>query len=131
LIVFVCEHGSAKSLIAASFCERLAKQRGVAVRAVSRGTSPDASVPDAVVEALHEDGFDVAAFEPRALSDADVSTAACVIAIGIDLGYATARAGTRLERWDDIPPVSSSYRDARRVIVSRLRSLLRSLERRA
>lgn len=52
LIVFVCEHGSAKSLVAASFFERMAKERGIVVRAVSRGTAPDASVPAAVVEAL-------------------------------------------------------------------------------
>jgi len=39
LIVFVCEHGSAKSLAAASFFERLAKERGMAIRAVSRGTA--------------------------------------------------------------------------------------------
>ena len=61
LVVFVCEHGSAKSLVAASFFERMAKERGIAVRAVSRGTAPDTSVPATVVEALRTDGFDVAA----------------------------------------------------------------------
>jgi chromate transporter len=40
LVVFVCEHGSAKSLVAASFFERLAKERGMPVRAISRGTFP-------------------------------------------------------------------------------------------
>ena len=35
-VVFVCEHGSAKSLVAASLFDRMAKERGVAVRAVSR-----------------------------------------------------------------------------------------------
>jgi DNA-binding beta-propeller fold protein YncE len=32
LAVFVCEHGSAKSLVAASFFERMAKERGIAAR---------------------------------------------------------------------------------------------------
>jgi protein-tyrosine-phosphatase len=128
LIVFVCEHGSAKSLMAALFCERLAKDRGLAVRAVSRATVPDAIVPPSVVESLRGDGFDVASFEPRALSAGDLRTAAWVVAIGVDVGDGKARAGSRLERWDDIPPLSESYPMARQAIVSRLASLLRRLE---
>jgi arsenate reductase len=128
LIVFVCEHGSAKSLVAALFLERLAKERGLSLRGVSRGTSPDVSVPAVVLEGLREDGFDAAAFRPRALEDADVLTAARVVAIGVDIGDGKPRTGTRLERWDDIPPLSESYPKARNVIVSRLTSLLRRLE---
>ena len=128
VIVFVCEHGSAKSLVAALFCERMAKARGMAVRAISRAASPDACVPAGVVESLRHDGFDVASFEPRALSDADLRTAARVVAIGLDIGDGTARAGSRLERWDDVPPLSESYPKAREAIVSRLTSLLRRLE---
>ena len=129
LIVFVCEHGSAKSLIAASFCERMAKERGMAVRAVSRGTAPDDSVPVAVIEALHEDGFDVAAFRPEPLRDADVAGAACVVAIGVDIGAWKAAAGTRLERWVDIPPLSEGYPGARDAIVERLDALLPRVDR--
>jgi len=128
LVVFVCEHGSAKSLVAASFFDRMAKDRGTAVRAVSRGTSPDVSVPAAVVQALREDGFDVAAFKPQILSGADVTAAARVVAIGVDIGEAKALAGSRLERWDDIPPFSESYPKARKIMVARLSSLLRRLE---
>ena len=75
IVVFVCEHGSAKSLVAASLFERMARERGVEARAISRGTAPDASVPPAVVEALRADGFDVAAFRPQALTGADVAAA--------------------------------------------------------
>jgi chromate transporter len=129
LVVFVCEHGSAKSLVAASFFERMAKERGMAVRAVSRGTTPDASVPAAVVQALREDGFDVAAFKPQFLRDADVTDAARVVAIGVDIGAAKTLAGTRFERWDDIPPFSESYPKARKRILARIDPLLRELER--
>ena len=131
LVVFVCEHGSAKSLAAALFLERMAKERGMTVRAVSRGTSPDDSVPVAVVEALHEDGFDVAAFRPEPLRDADVAGAARVVAIGVDIGAWKARAGARLERWDDIPPVSEGYAGARDAVVARLDALLLGVDREA
>lgn len=127
VVVFVCEHGSAKSLVAASFFERLAKQQGVKLRAVSRGTSPDATVPPAVVEALGGDGFDVASFKPQALRDTDVTSATRVVAIGADIGSLAAGAGTRLEKWDDIPPFSESYAKAREALVSHLRSLLREM----
>lgn len=102
LIVFVCEHGSAKSLVAASFFERMAKERGIVVRAVSRGTAPDASVPAAVVEALRGDGFDVAAFKPQRLKEADVLAADRVVAIGVDLGGVGAKTRAGVVRWDDI-----------------------------
>jgi arsenate reductase len=129
LVVFVCEHGSAKSLVAASFFERMAKERGIAVRAVSRGTAPDASVPGAVVEALRGDGFDVAAFKPQQLREADVLAAERVVAIGVDLGEVGAKARAGVVRWDDVPPFSASYPKARQAILSRIKSLFGDLER--
>lgn len=129
LIVFVCEHGSAKSLVAASFFERLAKERGMAVRAVSRGTAPDAVVPATVVEALRGDGFDVAAFKPQRLEEADVLAADRVVAIGVDIGEVGAKARTGVVGWDDIPPFSASYPKSRQAILSRISSLLGDLQR--
>jgi chromate transporter len=129
LVVFVCEHGSVKSLMAASFFERMAKERGMFVRAVSRGTAPDPAVPAKIVDALREDGFDVASFRPQALKASDAAAAVRVVAIGVDPASVGEKAGARLERWDDIPPVSSSYAEARAALVLRIDSLLRDLER--
>jgi arsenate reductase (thioredoxin) len=127
VVVFVCEHGSAKSLVAASLFERLARERGLVVKAVSRGTDPDAEVPAGVVEALRGDGFDVSAFRPEALTAADARSAARVVAIGVDLSEA-ASAGGRVESWSDIPPVSSGYPAARAALMARIEVLLRGLE---
>ncbi len=44
MVVFVCEHGSAKSVIAAAFFDKLARERGLTLRAVARGTQPVAKV---------------------------------------------------------------------------------------
>jgi hypothetical protein len=38
-IMFVCEHGTAKSLIAASFFNRLAAEQKIGYRAIARGTA--------------------------------------------------------------------------------------------
>ncbi|HET7295280.1 MAG TPA: hypothetical protein VFM88_22870 [Vicinamibacteria bacterium] len=127
-VVFVCEHGSAKSLVAASLFDRLAKERGLHVRAVSRGTAPDAAVPPAVARALADEGVDVSAFRPRALGEADLRGATLVVAFGVDVGDMARKAGVRVSRWDDVPAVSTSYAEARAAIVSRLATLLDDLE---
>ena len=41
-VVFVCEHGTVKSVIALAHFQRLARERGLPLRAISRGTAPDA-----------------------------------------------------------------------------------------
>jgi len=126
-VVFVCEHGSAKSLVAASLFDRMAKEKGVAARAISRGTAPDPSVPEVVVQALRGDGFDVSSFRPQALTEADAAASARLIAIGVDLGPLAAKAGPRALRWDGVPPVSTSYPEARRDLVARIERLLEEL----
>ena len=126
-IVFVCEHGSAKSLLAASLFQQMAKERGVAARAISRGMAPDPSVPEVVVQALRGDGFDVSSFRPQALTRADVAASARLIAIGVDVGAVGARAGERAVHWDGVPPVSTNYAEARRDLLARIDRLLREL----
>jgi chromate transporter len=128
-VVFVCEHGSAKSLVAASHFNRMARERGLELRAVSRGTDPDAAVPPAVEQALRREGFDVGSFRPQGLSDAELRTALRVVAIGVEIADAAAHPNARVSRWDGVPAVSTSYPAARAAIVSRLATLLDELER--
>jgi chromate transporter len=127
-VVFLCEHGSAKSLVAASLFQRMAEARGLDVRAVSRGTAPDTAVPPRVVEALRGDGFDVASFRPQPLTDAEVRSATRLVAIGVDPGARGAAAGGRLLQWNDIPPVSAGYPAARDALAARITALLEALE---
>jgi chromate transport protein ChrA len=129
VVVFVCEHGSAKSLVAASFFERLAAERGLMLRAVSRGAAPDAGVPPKVAEALRRDGFEVASYRPQPLTESDVASAIRVVTIGVETASLVPTAAARAERWDDIPPVSAGYAAARAALLSRLEALLRELER--
>jgi len=39
-VVFVCQHGAAKSVLAATLLERLAAEQGLPLRALARGTEP-------------------------------------------------------------------------------------------
>ena len=119
-VLFVCEHGVAKSMMAARLFERMARERGVPVEVTSRGVVPESRVPPALVEAMAKDGFAVAAFEPRKLTDADAAAADRIVTFGLDI---TPPPGRAIERWD-VPAVSENYVVARDAIVARLRSLL-------
>jgi arsenate reductase len=127
-VVFVCEHGTAKSLIAREWFNRLAAERGLGIRAVSRGVTPEASVPPAVFDALRMDGFDVSGFAPLAFSAADASGALRVVGIGVDLSAVAQQADARWEAWEGIPPASQRYAAARDALRARIETLLEALE---
>ena len=57
IIFFVCEHGAAKSIIAAAYFNKLAKQTNSNVRAIARGTNPDSVLSPQTVAGLHADGL--------------------------------------------------------------------------
>jgi arsenate reductase (thioredoxin) len=122
-VLFVCVHGSAKSLIALEHFRRLAAERGVHVEASSAGTEPDAELPPKVVQGLLGDGIDVRGRRPRRVTRADLERASRVITFGCELGD-LAPPRLALERWDDVPPVSEDFTRARDAIVARLPRLL-------
>ena len=122
-VLFVCLHGSAKSLIALEHFRRLAQQRGVEVQADWAGIEPDAEIPPRVVQGLLGDGIDVRGCRPRQLTRADLERASCVVTFGCELG-ALESSGLARERWDDVPAVSEGYTPARDLIVGRLPGLL-------
>jgi len=128
-VLFVCLHGSAKSLIAAEHFRRLAAEHGRPVETTSAGVEPDAEVPQHVVAGLRTDGFDVLGRRPRPLTDDAVHQADLVVSFGCDLdGRLREQAAARpVIRWDDVPAVSDGYEAARDEIVRRLVPLLDEL----
>jgi protein-tyrosine-phosphatase len=118
-VVFVCLHGSGKSLIAAEHLQRLADQQGLDVRATAAGLEPDAEIPAKVVNGLLEDGIDVRGRQPRRVTREALAGAWRVVAFGCDLKE-VAPADLPVERWDDVPAVSEDFHRAREVIVARL-----------
>lgn len=121
-VVFVCEHGSVKSLIAASLFDRAAAERGLAYTAVSRGVVPDASVPPAIAAALAREGFDVSGVKPQAVTAADLASATRVVTIGVDV-----KTPASTESWNDVPPASTDYAAARTALLRHIDALLDDL----
>src|SRR3989442_4087827 len=121
-VVFVCLHGAAKSLIAATLFQRLADERGLAVRSTFAGTEPDPAIQPNVVARLLEEGVDVRPLRPRRVTRDELASAWRVVSFGCDL---TALApDARIERWDDVPAGTEDYGRARDVIAARVRKLL-------
>ena len=81
-ILFVCVHNAGRSQIAKAMFNRLAAERGLALRAESAGTEPGDGVHDIVAEAMQEAGFDLRAERPKFLADEMVEQAQRVITMG-------------------------------------------------
>jgi protein-tyrosine-phosphatase len=127
-VVFVCEHGNVKSLIASEWFNRIAAERGLAVRAVSRGLTPGTDVPAPIAERLRRDGFDVQGFRPRAFALSDLEGARLVM-IGAEPPAWAARSSVALDRWHGIPPASESYEASRDAMRQRIEALVDALRR--
>ena len=122
-VVFVCEHGSVKSLVATVYFNRQAQERGLPYRAVARGTAPEPAVPAAVREGLHADGFDISEFVPRLLKASDFDDAALVVSFDNDI-TTTVGGRVRYLKWDDLPGVQADYPRGRDAIVSHVDTLI-------
>lgn len=127
-VVFVCEHGSAKSVIAASEFERMAKAQGLDVKILARGANPDAEISKLVRDGLKADGYDVGTMKPTKVSEKDLKGATRIVSFGPDLKPLLAD-GALVSDWSATPSVSEDYRVARDYIRQQLEILLKDLKR--
>lgn len=99
-VLFLCQHGGAKSVIAVSHFNRLAAERGLPfVGTAAAAEDPYDAVPEPVADHLQRDGFDVRAFRPQQAGPDQIGAAARVVSIGCEVPGAH-------ERWDDVPAAS-------------------------
>ncbi|MCI0553308.1 MAG: hypothetical protein L0287_20355 [Anaerolineae bacterium] len=124
-IVFVCEHGAAKSIIAAAYFNKLAVETDLALRAVARGTNPDHELSPNAIAGLREDGLIPTETVPQKLSLADVESAQRIVSF-CELPEEYQNKAI-IEQWDSIPPVSEDYEKARDVIFERLNRLIKQM----
>jgi protein-tyrosine-phosphatase len=127
-ILFVCERGNVKSLMAASYFNQLAAQRGLPWRAVSRGIAPDSTTaPKRIAAALLAEGVDVSEFRPVKVDATDAAEAVRIVMIGTDLPARLGGDEQRIERWNDVPPATTSYDAARSSLKAHIADLLERL----
>ena len=126
-IIFVCEHGAAKSIIAASYFNKLATAKGLKLTAIARGTNPDETLSPKAVNGLMKDGLETTESIPQKLSLAEITSAQKVITF-CNLSNEEVQQAIEIEHWEDVPPVSENYEIARDAILEKLNSLITSLQ---
>src|SRR5215204_2657114 len=129
-ILFMCPHGAAKSVLASTYFQRLARERGLNVRVTTAGTEPDAQIGPAVASHLAGQGYDVPAAAPRQVTAEDLARADLVISLGCDLSGLPKPRGT-VRAWDDIPSPSANVTAADEAIRARVIALIDELARQA
>lgn len=127
-VVFVCEHGAAKSVVATAYFNKLAAERGLPFRATFRGTSPQENLSVRAVEGLKADGVAVPTGKPAAIGGQDVADATHIFAIGCALPEKASRSGKAAD-WSDVPD-DQGYAPMRDAIVRHVKQLLDELQRR-
>jgi arsenate reductase len=78
-VLFVCVHNAGRSQMAAGYLQHLAGDR---VQVLSAGSQPGERINPVAVAAMAEDGVDIAANQPKLLTDTAVREADVVITMG-------------------------------------------------
>ena len=125
-VVFVCEHGAAKSVLAMTYFNKLAAERGLDLRAIARGADPQDQPSATTLAGLTHDGLPASAAAPRPVTAAELRGSARVIAF--DCGLPAMKALRAMDAcWDDVPTVGSDYAGARAVVRAHVAALLDEL----
>jgi protein-tyrosine-phosphatase len=125
-IVFVCEHGAAKSVVAAAHFNKLAAEKNLPYRAIARGTEPQPDVALSAANGLRAEGLEPPIAHPLKLTKADIDHATRVITF-CELPKELPVDRAKSERWD-APATGDGYEKARDVIVAKVRALIAGLD---
>lgn len=127
-VLFVCEHGIAKSLMAKLLFERYAREAGLAVRADSRATAPDESLPPWVLAGLEAQRLEAGGFTPRPLDDGAVKASTRVVSFDLpEVATTAAACSVTGEQWDALPMASQDFEASHAAIDQRVRDLVARL----
>jgi arsenate reductase (thioredoxin) len=125
VIVFVCEHGAAKSVISAAYFNKFSAETGLELRAIARGINPDEELSPKAIAGLLADNLTPTELAPQKLSLADVESAQQIITF-CELPAEYQQQGN-IEYWGDVSPVSEDYQKARDAILELINRLLKEL----
>ena len=117
-VLFVCEHGTARSLLA---------KVGLNMTAVSRGTQADSIMPPWMLKGLDNDHVVLGSWRPQTLQSSDVANASFVVSFDLPTAAIVGVTVPRVQ-WDSLPSVSRDYAIGRDAIKLRVHHLVDSLK---
>lgn len=126
-VLFVCVHNAGRSQMAAGYLQELA---GDAVQVFSAGSEPADRINSVAVEAMAEEGIDIAGRQPAILTTDAVREADVVITMGCG-DACPIFPGKRYEDWELTDPAGLGLDDVRPIrddIKARVERLLGELE---
>jgi protein-tyrosine-phosphatase len=121
-VLFLCPHGAAKSVLAAVYCQQLAREKGLDLVVNFAGTEPDTAVAPAVVNLLQNEGFDVTHFVPHHVTPQEFTEADWVFSMGCELNEL--HEAREVIQWDDVPPPSQGLLVAREMILTHVKAFI-------
>jgi len=121
-VIFVCVHNAGRSQMAAGYLQALAGDR---IEALSAGSAPKDSINPVAVEAMSEEGIDIARNTPKVLTDEAVQASDVVITMGCG-DACKFYPGKRYEDWALEDPAGQGI-DAVRPIRDEIRSRVENL----
>lgn len=127
IILFVCEHGAARSTIAAAYFNKLAKEKNLNYTAIFRGTDPDTTLSYETKKGLLNSGFDIKGWQPQLVTQYDINSASEIITFDCALPMES-DLEKLIYRWNGIPPFSKDYEVAKNKIVEKVTMLIKKLE---
>jgi arsenate reductase len=126
-VVFVCEHGAGKSVVAAAYFNKIAKDRNLNWEASCRGTNPDEEVSAPTKEGLKSDNLLDPALSPKKLAPGDTSNVEKIIVFTkLPDDFKTS---VKSEDWSSLPNIDAKYEVRRDALIKKINEFFDSLEK--
>lgn len=125
-ILFVCVHNAGRSQMAAGYAQALGGDR---VQVLSAGSAPKDQINPVAIDAMAEDGVDIAGNQPKVLTTDAVRESDAVITMGCG-DACPIFPGKRYEDWELTDPAGRGIDDVRPIrdeIKGRVQALLAEL----
>lgn len=126
IVLFVCEHGAARSLIASAYFNKLAAEKGLNYTSIFRGAAPDSTLSLPSVEGLKSDGLYVPNQKPMPVSEDDEKQASHIVTFDCTVPVESEKLKAN---WSNIPSVKQNYEKARDEILAHVLELIAQLEK--
>lgn len=124
-VVFICEHGAARSVIAAAYFNKLASERHLNFHAIARGIAAQPDLSASAVTGLQRDNVPFPREKPRNATRQEVQHAVRVVAFCRVPDSVSGR--KRLETFDVPGPNDAGYEASRDAITSHVKALIDEL----
>ena len=125
-ILFVCVHNAGRSQMAAGYAQALGGDR---VEVLSAGSAPKDQINPIAIQAMAEDGIDIAGNQPKILTTDAVRDSDAVITMGCG-DACPIFPGKRYEDWELTDPAGRGIEDVRPIrddVKHRVQTLLAEL----